>query len=68
MHGGDGVLGEWISDIKIGIGIECGRERGRGAIVSASTAVGADEDVREGVGLPLETEVTIPSIVTREAP
>ena len=65
-HSGNTLVREWIGDIKIGIGIESGRERGRCTIVSASTTIGTDQDVREGIGLPLETDITIPAIVARE--
>ena len=67
VHGGDALFGEWIGDVSVGIGIISGRERSRGTVVGARAAVRADEDVREGIGLPLEADVTVPAVVAREA-
>ena len=66
MHRRDTLVGERVCDVEIRIGIEGGRERCRGTVVGTRTTIGADQDVREGIGLPLETDITVPAIVARE--
>ena len=68
IHYRDSVIGKGIGDIEIRIVGEGGRKRGLRTVARAVTAVGTQQDSGQRVWFPLETNVTIPVIVTRETP
>ena len=66
IHGYDALIGQRVGHVEIRVVRERGRLRARSAIIGANATVGAQQDVGQRIGFPLEAQISVPTIVACE--